>query len=282
MISIPTTTPQAQGNVLQLEAVSYFLGNQIILDNINLSFQEGEFVALLGPSGSGKTTLLRLLAGLARPTAGWLSHHGEAIRGPDLRRGLVFQDYSLFPWLDMTDNLAVAIAKAHPRLSRRERAGLAGEYLAMVGLPGVERKYPFELSGGMQQRGAIARMFALGSEVLLMDEPFGALDPVTRIHLQDLLLGIWHDQAGRKTVIFVTHDVEEALYLSDRVIVLGSEPGRVLADLPVMAARPRDRETLFDQPEIQAAHSRISQLFRDDVKRRVVLQAGASGDGEGI
>jgi NitT/TauT family transport system ATP-binding protein len=272
--------PPARAAVLQLERVACFLGHQLVLDDINLTVSEGEFVALLGPSGSGKTTLLRLLAGLARPTAGRVTHRGVTVSGANTSRGLVFQDYALFPWLTMTGNLALAVGKSRPGLGHRQRTALAEEFLEMVGLPGTGRKYPFELSGGMRQRGAIARAFALGSEALLLDEPFGALDPLTRIALQDLLLGIWGGHAGKKTVLFVTHDLDEALYLSDRVIVLGSSPGRILADLPLTLPRPRDREAAPDQT--RDLRREIENLFRRDTRRRLTLSVGADGDGAGI
>ncbi|MDR1304153.1 MAG: ABC transporter ATP-binding protein [Verrucomicrobiales bacterium] len=272
--------PPARAAVLQLERVACFLGHQLVLDDLNLTVSEGEFVALLGPSGSGKTTLLRLLAGLARPTSGRVTHRGVTVSGADTSRGLVFQDYALFPWLTMTGNLALAVGKSRPGLGHRQRTALAEEFLEMVGLPGTGRKYPFELSGGMRQRGAIARAFALGSEALLLDEPFGALDPLTRIALQDLLLGIWGGHAGKKTVLFVTHDLDEALYLSDRVIVLGSSPGRILADLPLTLPRPRDREAAPDQT--RDLRREIENLFRRDTRRRLTLSVGADGDGAGI
>jgi NitT/TauT family transport system ATP-binding protein len=272
--------PQARSEVLKLERVVCYLGRQLVLDRIDLAVSEGEFVALLGPSGSGKTTLLRLLAGLARPTSGRVTHRGITVSGADTSRGLVFQDYALFPWLTMSGNLALAAGKSRPGLGRRQRSALAEEFLEMVGLPGAGRKYPFELSGGMRQRGAIARAFALGSEALLMDEPFGALDPLTRIALQDLLLGIWGGHAGKKTVVFVTHDLDEALYLSDRVIVLGSSPGRILADLPLAVPRPRDREEAPEQT--RDLRREIERLFREDTRRRLTVSVGADGDGAGI
>jgi NitT/TauT family transport system ATP-binding protein len=243
-------------------------GSPVLID-IQLSIGEGEFVCLLGPSGCGKTTLLRLLAGLEKPGAGSLSWKGQPISGPSLERGVVFQDYSLFPWLNLAQNVSMALAKAHPEMGRKWRLNLADEYLDMVGLSDARRKHPFELSGGMQQRGAIARTLALGSPVLLMDEPFGALDPVNRAKLQDLVLDVWSNATPRKTVVFVTHDVEEALYLADRVVMLGSSPGRIIDEVAVRFPRPRQRRTLAASPEFAAVCERIEERFRLDVLQRI-------------
>jgi NitT/TauT family transport system ATP-binding protein len=243
-------------------------GSPVLID-IHLSVAEGEFLCLLGPSGCGKTTLLRLLAGLEKPGAGSLFWKGRPISGPSLERGVVFQDYSLFPWLNLAQNVSLALAKAHPEMGRKWRLDLADEYLDMVGLSDARRKHPFELSGGMQQRGAIARTLALGSPVLLMDEPFGALDPVNRAKLQDLVLDVWSNATPRKTVVFVTHDVEEALYLADRVVMLGSSPGRIIDEMAVPFQRPRRRRTLAASPEFAAVCERIEERFRLDVLQRI-------------
>ncbi|MCU0809259.1 MAG: ABC transporter ATP-binding protein [Candidatus Contendobacter sp.] len=230
---------------LTLDAVAFAYNGVPILDDLRLTVGEGEFLCLLGPSGSGKSTLLRLLAGLESPQRGAIRWFGQPIAGPGIDRGVVFQDYSLFPWFSVADNIALAIAKAHPALSKARRRALAKEYLAQVGLEDAADKYPLELSGGMRQRGAIARALALGSPILLMDEPFGALDALNRAHLQDLLLTVWQSATPRKTIIFVTHDIDEALYLGDRVTVLGAAPAQVIADYPVPFDRPRDRRPLF-------------------------------------
>lgn len=233
---------------LTLDAVSFAYDGVPILDNIRLTVREGEFLCLLGPSGSGKSTLLRLLAGLESPQRGAIRWWDRPIAGPGIDRGVVFQDYSLFPWLSVADNVALAIAKAHPALVPARRRALARDYLAQVGLAEAADKYPLELSGGMRQRGAIARALALGSPILLMDEPFGALDALNRARLQDLLLTVWQSTVPRKTILFVTHDIDEALYLGDRVAVLGAAPGRVIASCAVGFDRPRDRRGLFASP----------------------------------
>jgi NitT/TauT family transport system ATP-binding protein len=252
------------------------------LREIELQIAAGEFVCLLGPSGSGKTTLLRLLAGLETPTTGRLHWQGSPIVGPGIERGVVFQDYSLYPWLNLADNIGLALEKASPQMPRKGRRELAAAYLQMVGLTGTAKKYPFELSGGMQQRAAIARVLALGSPVLLLDEPFGALDPVNRLRLQDLLLEIWRAEQPRKTLVFVTHDVEEALFLGDRVVVLGSTPGRVIADLEVSFDRPRQRRQVFADGRYQKLRQQIDELYRSDIQRRLDVEEQISSPAEGI
>jgi NitT/TauT family transport system ATP-binding protein len=251
---------------LSLRNVSFSYGGTSILERISLDIPQGQFVTLLGASGSGKSTLLRLLAGLAKPREGELRWQNQPIKGPGLDRGVVFQDYSLFPWMSLIDNVALAVAKAKPGAgsSRAQRRDEAIEYLRKVGLDAALAKYPFELSGGMQQRAAIARALALGSPLLLMDEPFGALDPVNRARLQDLVLDIWETALPKKTIVFVTHDVDEALYLGDRVVILGASPARVIADLPVGFARRRDRQTLYHSADFHALREQIAEALNAD------------------
>jgi NitT/TauT family transport system ATP-binding protein len=194
----------------------------------------------------------------------------------------VFQDYALFPWMTLRINVDLALKKARPGLGRRERRALADDYLAIVGLERFATKFPHELSGGMRQRGAIARAFALGSELLLLDEPFGALDPVNRAALQDLLLEIWGAGSPRKTILLVTHDVDEALLLGSRVVVLGSAPGRVIADLEVPFGWPRGRRALFASDEYASFEERIAALYRHDVIERIDAPASVAGPAEHI
>jgi NitT/TauT family transport system ATP-binding protein len=253
-----------------------------VLQDINLSVREGEFVCLLGPSGCGKTTLLRLLAGLETPAAGTLFWNDAPITGPALERGVVFQDYSLFPWMSLLRNLTVALAKAYPGKDKAWYRDLALNYLDLVGLADAAKKYPFELSGGMRQRGAIARTLALGSPVLLMDEPFGALDPVNRARLQDLLLDIWVKAAPRKTVVFVTHDIDEAVHLADRVVMLGSTPGRVIHEETIPFPRPRIRRDLVRRPEALALREQLAGRFNQDMLQRIEAASVVSGAAEGI
>jgi NitT/TauT family transport system ATP-binding protein len=276
----PTNSTTEPG--LKVESLRFAYNGTPVLLDINLTISEGEFVCLLGPSGCGKTTFLRLLAGLESPSLGSLSWKGRPITGPSLERGVVFQDYSLFPWMTLVNNITLALAKSHPEMDKKWRLNLAEEFLEMVGLADAARKHPFELSGGMQQRVAIARTLALGSPVLLMDEPFGALDPVNRARLQDLLLNVWSNASPRKTVVFVTHDIEESLYLADRVVMLGSSPGRIIQELRVPFARPRLRRTLTSSPEFLTLQEQIAERFRQDTLQRIEAESVVNGDAEGI
>lgn len=254
---------------LKLECVSFAYAATQVLEDINVSIPEGQFVSLLGASGSGKTTLLRLAAGLDSIDNGRLTWNGAEVVGPSLERGVVFQDYALFPWLSVLDNVEIAIAKSKPTVRKAERLAEAEQYLRDLGLGAAIGKYPGELSGGMRQRAAIARALALGSPLLLMDEPFGALDPVNRARLQDLLLEIWGLAIPRKTIVFVTHDVDEAIYLGDRLIVLGSSPGRVIADIEVPLQRPRERRSLLDSHRLHALREQVAATLVQDTLQRL-------------
>ncbi len=205
-----------------------------IFNEINMSVPAGEFVCLLGPSGCGKSTLLRLLAGLEIPSAGEISFGGELIKRASLSRGVVFQDYGLFPWMTAGKNIVLALEQKYPKKKKKELISIAKEMLRKVGLKEeVFDQLPKELSGGMMQRCAIARAFAIDPPVLLMDEPFGALDAVTRAKLQDLVLELWAQGNPKKTVFFVTHDVDEALLLSNKVYVLGQSGNDVIFETNV-------------------------------------------------
>jgi ABC-type nitrate/sulfonate/bicarbonate transport system ATPase subunit len=206
------------------------------LHDINLTVAQGEFICIIGASGCGKSTLLRIVAGFETLTSGDLQVMGTAVKGPGPDRGMVFQDYALFPWLSVAQNIAYG-----PRQAGLPRAGikeLTERYLDMVGLQKFRDRYPHELSGGMKQRVAIARVLANDPAVILMDEPFGALDAITRNGLQESLLHIW--EQARKTILFITHSVDEAVYLADRVIVLSPHPGRLKLEIPIALERPRD------------------------------------------
>ena len=208
-----------------------------VLGGISLDVAEGEFVVLLGRSGCGKTTLLNIIAGLEHASQGHVRVDGQAVSGPGGGKGMVFQQGALFPWLNAQQN--VEFAARNRGVGARERAALARELLALVGLAGAEAKYPFELSGGMQQRVAIARALALDPQILLMDEPFGALDEITRIEMQNELMRVWI--ARPKTVVFVTHSIWEALMLADRIVVMAPRPGRIVLDQRLDMPRPRAR-----------------------------------------
>lgn len=205
-----------------------------VLENIDLEVGDGEFVCLLGPSGCGKSTLLSAMAGFLTPTSGKIRIDGEIVRGPDPRRIFVFQERGVFPWLTVEGNIGFGLSK----LSRNERAQRVDYYIKMVGLEGFEKSYPHELSGGMKQRVEVARALAVNPDVMFLDEPFGALDSITRMVMRGELLRIW--QAERKTILFVTHDIDEAVQLSDRVVVMSARPGRIQQIVSIDVLHPRD------------------------------------------
>ncbi len=206
-----------------------------VLKEINLDIQKGEFVSILGPSGCGKSTLLSIVAGLTSATSGEILVEGNPIKKPGKDRGMVFQQAALFPWLNVRDNVIFPLKKELSKESARKQAA---KYLHMVQLGNYQDHYPHELSGGMQQRVAIARALAMDPDILLMDEPFGALDEQTRSRLHHQLETIWMET--KKTVLFVTHSISESIKLSDRIIVMGTRPGTILTDIKVDIPRPRD------------------------------------------
>jgi NitT/TauT family transport system ATP-binding protein len=210
-----------------------------VLDDINLEIAQGELIVLLGPSGCGKSTLLNIIAGFMPPSAGRILHDGVAVSRPDRRRTVVFQDYALFPWMTVQKNVEFGL-KAQA-VEAAERARIAREFLALVKLRGFEDRYPYEISGGMKQRAAIARALAPDPDILLMDEPFGALDAQTRVLLQEELARI--AAAAKRTVLFVTHSIEEAVFLADRIVVMSAHPGRVRSIHDVQLPRPRTAKT---------------------------------------
>lgn len=251
---------------VKLSHVDYAYGDLPVLRDITLTADAGDFVCLLGPSGCGKSTLLRLLAGLARPTGGTVTLDGQEINGPGLDRGVVFQDYSLFPWMTAGQNIVLALEQAFPGKKKGEHRDIAAGYLEMVGLGDAFGKLPGQMSGGMRQRAAIARAFAVNSPVLLMDEPFGALDAITRARLQDLLLQLWQQKEGeRKTVFFVTHDVEEAILLANRIVVLGLNPGSVKGIFPVELPRPRLRQDLYRTDAFAALRDELMAVLHENI-----------------
>ena len=222
-------------NILSVRGVERRFDTTLALQATHLEVAENDFVTILGPSGCGKSTLLRIVAGLDRQTAGEVLLDGQRIDGPGADRGMVFQSYTLFPWLTVLDNVCFGLAERG--LPRAQQLDIAHGFLAKVGLKGFDKHYPKQLSGGMQQRTAIARALANDPRMLLMDEPFGALDHQTRELMQELLLGIWEEQ--RKTVLFVTHDIDEAVFMGSRVIVMSARPGRIKLDRAVPLAHPR-------------------------------------------
>jgi NitT/TauT family transport system ATP-binding protein len=210
----------------------------LAVDEIDLKIRNKEFATILGPSGCGKSTLLRIVAGLIRPTRGVVRLDGKIIQVPGQDRGMVFQSYTLFPWLTVRENIQFGLEIAG--LPRSEQEKIAQEFVEKVGLKGFENSYPKGLSGGMKQRVAIARALANNPAILLLDEPFGALDAQTRSLMQELLTQVWEEL--HKTILFVTHDVEEAIFLSDRVFVMTARPGKIKAEIVIPLERPRNYE----------------------------------------
>lgn len=252
-------------NKIILEDVSYVYQNQTAISNISIKIRAGEFISIIGPSGCGKSTLLSLLSGLNSPLRGNILLDGKQIEGVGLDRGMVFQHYSLFPWMSARKNVVFGLRQVHPDKSKGEIEQIADNYLGLVGLREAAEKYPAQLSGGMQQRVAIARAFAMNPEILLMDEPFGAVDAKNRVLLQDLLLKLWGKGEEQKTVIFVTHDIDEAILLSDRIIVMSTGPGKVKKDIHVDFSRPRDRTLLMGTLEYAELRNSLVNLLYDDL-----------------
>ena len=250
--------------VIEVNRVSFTYGSgdgDRVLSNVSIQCREGEFFSLLGPSGCGKTTVLRLLAGFEQPSSGNVRANGQTLRGPGVDRGVVFQgDDSLFNWLTAADN--VTFGPRVRRLPLAERRRLTERYIDLVGLKGHGSKFPAELSGGMRQRIQIARVLANNPQILLMDEPFGALDAQTRNELQDELVRIWAET--QKTVVFITHDIAEAILLSDRIGVMTSGPGATIREVvSVDIARPRLRSSI----EFGKLYERINAIIVDEVKK---------------
>ncbi len=242
------------------------------LEPVDLTIAANDFITVLGPSGCGKSTLLRIVAGLDKPTTGRVLLDGREVSGPGPDRGVVFQSYTLFPWLSVADNIAFGLdEKATPR---HRRDAIVASFIEKMGLKGFERHWPKQLSGGMQQRTAIARALANDPEILLLDEPFGALDNQTRGLMQELLLSIWERE--QKTVMFVTHDIEEAIFLASRVIVMSARPGRIKADIKIDLPHPRPY-TLKTSPEFSALKAAITEEIRAEALAAVAHGAAERG-----
>lgn len=230
-----------------------------VLEHIELDIRPGEFLTIIGPSGCGKTTLLNLLGGFVRPTAGLALKDGIEIAGPGPDRTMVFQDYALFPWLTVADNVAFGLRAK--RVAKAELNRRVLHFLNLVGLSGFADAYPSQLSGGMRQRVSIARALAPDPDVVLMDEPFAALDSLTRDRLQEELLSIW--SKSRKTFVLITHNIEEAVFLSDRIVVMRSHPGRIRSILDIDLPRPRQPDIRIRDPLFLELKQRVSDLVRD-------------------
>ena len=259
-------------SVLQLRAVSKTFvsnhGETQALQATDLSVAENDFITILGPSGCGKSTLLRIVAGLERQTGGEVLLDGQTIEGPGADRGMVFQSYTLFPWLTVLQNVCFGLREKGVPLA--QQLALAREFLQKVGLSGFEQYFPKQLSGGMQQRTALARALANKPRILLMDEPFGALDHQTRELMQELLQGIW--EAEQKTVLFVTHDIDEAIFMGSRVVVMTARPGRIKCDLPISIEHPR-HYSIKTSPAFSRLKARLTEEIRIEVQRASIASA---------
>ena len=267
-------TPKLQLRNVSKEFVAARTGQRTLaVDDVSLGIATGEFVCVVGPSGCGKSTILNMVAGLDAPSAGAIEKDGVAVSGPGPERGVMFQDYALFPWRNVHDNVGFGLHYGAPgrNYTPDEREARIRHFVDLVGLKGSEKKYPHQLSGGMRQRVALARLLANEPDVLLMDEPLGALDAQTRLILQVELLRIWGETAPiaeRKTALFITHDIEEAVFLGDRVVVLSSHPGRVSAVIPVGLPRPRTDATRAD-PLFARLTEEIWSLIREQAYRAI-------------
>ena len=261
-MSNPTSLPAAAGNQLSIREVSRTFvspGGQRTQALLPVDFEvcKNDFVTILGPSGCGKSTLLRIVAGLDHPTSGQVLLDGQPVDGPGADRGMVFQSYTLFPWLNIEQNIRFGLReRGMSEAMQKERADY---FIAKVGLRGFEQHFPKQLSGGMQQRTAIARALANDPKILLMDEPFGALDNQTRVLMQELLLGIW--EAEQKTVLFVTHDIDEAIFMANRVAVFSARPGRIKTEIKVNLPHPR-HYTIKTSPEFMNLKALLTEEIR--------------------
>lgn len=250
-----------------------------ILNNIQLEVKEGEFLVFMGPSGCGKSTLLRMMAGLEPFSNGNIEINGKSVKETHPDCGVVFQDYSLFPWLTAQANVMLALKQRNKKMPKKELAYIAEQYLTLVHLGHAVKKYPGQMSGGMKQRAAIARALSYGSDLLLMDEPFGALDPVTRIQLQDLLVQISAEQ--KRTVVFVTHDVDEAIYLADRIVIFApGKNGAVTKSIQVpIEKKGTDRQKLYENKEFRAFRESLLNEMNEQIVNSLKTEIA---DGAGI
>lgn len=239
-------------------------GEMVALDRTSFKVKEGEFITILGPSGCGKSTILRIVAGLEEPSSGHVYLDGHEVKGPGPDRGMVFQSYTLYPWLTVEDNIAFGLKLKGT--TQKQCKEVAQHYLELIGLSGFEKHFPIQLSGGMKQRVAIARALANDPEILLMDEPFGALDAQTRSIMQEILLKAWEE--SKKTILFITHDVEESIFLADSVYVMTARPGRLKENIPVNLPRPRDYN-IKSSSEFLNLKTRLLDLIREETLKAI-------------
>jgi NitT/TauT family transport system ATP-binding protein len=238
-------------------------GQLTVVEDVTYDINDGDFVAVIGPSGCGKTTMMSMLAGFQKPTAGKVLFDGQPVKGPGPERGVIFQEYGVFPWLTAKENIAFGLQLNANRVPVSERNQICEHYLALMGLSDFANSYPKHLSGGMRQRLAIARAYAVNPEFLLMDEPFGALDAQTRTNMQNLLLKVLATEG--KTVMLITHSVEEAIYLASRIVVVTARPARIKQIIDVPFPYPRD-ESLQEQPEFGELRSHIRELVMSEYR----------------
>jgi ABC-type nitrate/sulfonate/bicarbonate transport system ATPase subunit len=259
-------------SILDITRVSKtFPGGTVALQATDLSVEENDFITILGPSGCGKSTLLRMVAGLDTPTTGSIELDSRPVIGPGADRGMVFQSYTLFPWLTVLQNVCFGLREKSMPVA--EQHAIALQFIGKVGLKGFEGHFPKQLSGGMQQRTALARALANNPRILLMDEPFGALDHQTRELMQELLQGIW--EAERKTVMFVTHDIDEAIFMGNRVVVMSARPGRIKCDLPVPIEHPR-HYSVKTTAAFTDLKAQLTEEIRIEVRRAAGLAEAAA------
>ncbi|HUR90378.1 MAG TPA: ABC transporter ATP-binding protein [Ramlibacter sp.] len=252
--------------ILSIRNVSKTFTGTVALQATDFSVEENDFITILGPSGCGKSTLLRMIAGLDTPSSGTIELDGRPVTGPGADRGMVFQSYTLFPWLTVLQNACFGLREKG--MAREQQLDIAHGFIGKVGLKGFENHFPKQLSGGMQQRTALARALANDPRILLMDEPFGALDHQTRELMQELLLGIWEEE--RKTVLFVTHDIDEAIFMGTRAVVMSARPGRIKCDVEVPLDHPR-HYSVKTKPPFMDLKARLTEEIRIEVRRAAGL-----------
>ncbi|MER2127318.1 ABC transporter ATP-binding protein [Solibacillus sp. FSL H8-0523] len=277
--SFPEQEKRVRNNKIEARGIDFsYDGTTKILNNIDLDVKEGEFLVFMGPSGCGKSTFLRMIAGLEGFDNGDIIINGTSVKEAHPDSGVVFQDYSLFPWLTAQANVVLALKQRNKKKSKKELAHIAEDYLTLVNLGHALKKYPGQMSGGMKQRAAIARALSYGSDLLLMDEPFGALDPVTRMQLQDLIVQIRAQQ--NRTVVFVTHDVDEAIYLADRIIIFApGKNGAVTKSIEVPVKKGTNRQKLFESYEFRSFRESLLNEMNEQILNSIKTEVS---EGAGI
>ena len=271
-MSVATNTKRAQFDHVSL-TFDTPKGKLRVVDDVTYDINDGDFIAVIGPSGCGKTTMMSMLAGFQKPTTGKVLFDGALVNGPGPERGVIFQEYGVFPWLTVKQNIAFGLQLKANHVALSERNQICEHYLALMGLTDFANSYPKHLSGGMRQRLAIARAYAVKPQFLLMDEPFGALDAQTRANMQNLLLNVLATEG--KTVMLITHSVEEAIYLASRIVVVTARPARIKEIIDVPFAYPRD-ESLQERAEFVALRSHIRELVMNEYRAQQALALPAS------